>query len=63
MRIGLLGRFNDHAVILTGPIEKQIEQHGTEGGQQNTGVNQRMQTMGHPLLEVGSDQGNHAHAD
>ena len=63
MRIGLFGGLDGGFGIGFGTIQEQVQHHCTERGQQDAGLDQRMQAVRHPLLEVRCDQGNHADAD
>ena len=58
--VGLPRGFYGRRVILVGTVDEQVQQHGRKRCQQDAGLNQWVQVVRHPLLEVGRDQGNHA---
>ncbi len=39
--VSLLGGRNGGCLVIFGPVEEQVQQHGAEGGQQNAGLDQR----------------------
>ncbi len=63
MRFGLPGGIHGRGGVAAGAIEEDIQEHGGDRGQQDTGFDQRVDGMRHPLAEVGRHQRHHAHAD
>ena len=56
MRADLLGRLDRTLGIPAGAIEERVQDDRRQRRQQNAGLDQRVDTVCHPLLEVGCDR-------
>src|SRR5690606_20734919 len=59
----VLGGFYRCVSIFFSTIKEQVQQNGSNRGQQDAGFDQRVNGVRHPLHVVGRNQRNHAHAN